>query len=634
MTAAAALTGHHFRLANTGPVFDLMRGLLGGLGANVQQVSASAGADAGPVGSGAALTLSAHGLRGPLRDAPAHYSAVDALGGSHIAQYTYRRDAAYLIPQLPVVAQAALGTTALLAGRLHGRPPVPDISALRALLSIQTGHFVFGPVMDPGRWKLTPRGQQATYATYRCTDDWIFIGSSTHSFMIKTLQAAGLDDLLDNPLVLEGPRALRGTPVERELWDRLWEEMSKHDRAHWLAVFEQWKIPAGPVLSLEEAMVHPQIAAAGLAEPGATPWPLNRLVQVEPLVGSTPRARQAGPLPLSGVRVVELAGYIAGPYCGRLLRDLGAEVVKIEPVDGDPFRSLGYGFVTWNHGKKGLALDLRQPAAKQRLAGLIAQADIFLTNYKADALERMGFGRAAVLSLNPALVHVAISAFGESGPLAHLPGFDPVVQAFAGVQKRQGGDGEEPVKLQCPATDYLSGTLGAIGALAALVHQRQHGGGAVVRTSLLAAALLLNYDAYAAIAGGRPYPRGGVDFAGPHPLNALYQAQDGWVLTAQEQPFDEIAADVQALLDLAATMPADALVKHLTAAGVPALPSLHPEHLPSHPQHEANSNWMTLEQPELGVLTFPAPALGPATGLASPGLGQHNPDEDVALFAT
>ncbi|MGH2600414.1 MAG: CaiB/BaiF CoA transferase family protein, partial [Dehalococcoidia bacterium] len=336
------------------------------------------------------------------------------------------------------------------------------------------------------------------------------------------------------------------------------------------------------------------------------------------------------PRPLGGLRVVELAGYIAGSYTGRLLADLGAEVVKVEPPDGDPFRVLGYGFVTWNYGKRGLALNLREPADRARLLALVREADVLVTNYRPEALARMKIGRDHLFAVNPALVHCTISAFGESGPLAHLPGFDPVVQGFAGIMRRQGGDGE-PVKPQIAATDYLSAMLATIGVLAARTAQAERGGGFIVRTSLLAAAMLLNESAYAAVRAGQPYLSGGRDFKGPHPLNGLHQAADGWLLTtlprAEESP--STAEALGYLHEGIANDQVDAAIARLGRAGVPAVPALEPEHLTGEPHFADNALWTSVEQPEQGTLTFPAPVLGPPAPAPAPAVGEDNAVDEI-----
>jgi crotonobetainyl-CoA:carnitine CoA-transferase CaiB-like acyl-CoA transferase len=325
------------------------------------------------------------------------------------------------------------------------------------------------------------------------------------------------------------------------------------------------------------------------------------------------------------VRVVELAGYIAGSYTGRLLADLGADVVKIEPPDGDPFRVLGYGFVAWNYGKRALALNLRATEDRARLLDLVRDADILVTNYRPEALTRMGVGRDDLFAVNPALIHCTISAFGETGPLAHLPGFDPVVQAFAGIMRRQGGAGE-PVKPQIAATDYLSAMLATLGILAARLAQHERGGGAVVKTSLLAAAMLLNEPAYAAVRAGRPYLTGGRDFKGPHPLNALHQARDGWLLTVlpEATESDAVASALRILNGGIASEDVATAIHRLDELSVPAVPVLDPEHFVQEPHFADNNLWTTVDQAAQGLLTFPAPVLGPAMPAPAPAVGQDN----------
>ena len=623
------LTGRTYTVASATPAAALASFVLSDLGADIRQAPPGTDADIGDRAGGAAprsVALDAYVARGRFSTAPTHESAVLAIGGALMGQYTYADGPAYLVTPYASVGQALLATAATLAHGLQPAAPALPVSTLQGLLALQTGHYAFGPQADPARWRSSPRGQLFSYSTYRAADDWIFLGASTHVFMIKVLQALGLYDVLDDPRTHEGPRAFKGTPFEAELWERLGAVIRQRPRDHWLALFERAGIPAGPVLSLEEALAHPQIAAAGLAEPGEPVGRLTNLVRVTRRGEAAPRpVEDDGPRPLSGLRVVELAGYIAGSYAGRLLADLGTDVVKIEPPDGDPLRVLDYGFVAWNHGKTGLALNLRDGAGRARLLDLVREADVLVTNYRPEALARMGVGRDDLFAINPALIHCTISAFGESGPLAHLPGFDPVVQGFAGIMKRQGGD-DEPVKPQIAATDYLSGMLSCIGVLAARTAQREQGGGYVVQTSLLAAALLLNEPAYADVRAGRSYLIGGRDFRGPHPLNALHATRDGWLLAVAPDA-QESAAVASALRYLGGGTSGDTTeeaIATLRRFDLPAVPALHPDHLPSEPHFLENALWLTVEQPDQGALTFPAPVLGPPHAAPAPAVGAHN----------
>jgi crotonobetainyl-CoA:carnitine CoA-transferase CaiB-like acyl-CoA transferase len=632
---AKPLSNQAFVNASRSPAARLASFLLSDLGGTVRaepQPAAVDIVDLETTATASGAVLSPYGTKGRFALAPAHDSAVDAIGGALMAQYTYEPGPAYLVTPYATVGQALLTTAAVIARRLNRTtlPPI-DVSALQGLFAVQTGAYAYGPMAETARWNSSPRGQLATYSTYRAADDWIFIGASTHVFMLKVIQTLGLDEILADPRSHEDPRAFRGTPLEQELWEQIGETIARQPRKYWLRVFEEAGIPAGPILSIEEALVHPQIAAAGLVEPDESIGRLANLVRVSKRGDASPRpVLSSGPMPLSGVRVIELAGYIAGSYAGRLLTDLGADVVKVEPPGGDPFRVLGYGFVAWNHAKRALSLDLRADADRRRLLNLIRDADILLTNYRPEALARMGVGRETLFDVDPALVHCTISAFGETGPISHLPGFDPVVQGFAGIMRRQGG-ADEPVKPQIAATDYLSGMLSVIGMLAARLAQAERGGGYVVQTSLLAAALLLNEPAYAAVRAGQPYLSGGRDFRGPHPFNGLHQTADGWILTvAPDISENGDRADALAYLDNAIRGDStDGALARLAGLSIPAVPALDPATLTDEPHFATNHLWHTVDQPEQGAITFPAPVLGPSIAAPAPPIGQDNDAETV-----
>jgi len=621
--AEKPLATRTFRISSSGPAARIARLVLGDLGGRLVETAPGAAADIADAGSpGLLVSLSPFGARGRFAESPAHHSAVEAIGGAQMAQYTYTPGPAYLVSPYSTVAQGLLATIAALAGQISPPHRPASVSALQGLLAINEGFYVFGPIPEPDRFTPSPRGQTPVYSTYRAADGWMFLGASTTSFMIKVLQALGLDDVLNDPRIHElGARALRIPDLGGGLWEQIGPIIRDKPRQHWLDLFEAIKVPAGPVLTMEEALAHPQLQVAGLVEPGEPIGRLKGSTQVTRRGDAAPRSPRArGPRPLSGLRVVELAGYIAGSYTGRLLQDLGASVVKIEPPDGDPFRSNGYGFVAWNQGKRSLALNLREPAAKARLLGLVGEADILVTNYRPEALARMGVGREDLFAINPGLIHCTVSAFGETGPLAHLPGFDPVVQAFAGIMKRQGGDGE-PVKPQMAATDYLSAMLATAGILAARSQQLDEGGGYVVRTSLLAAALLLNAEGYEDVRTGRQYVRGGRDFKGPGPWNSLYAARDGWLLTVAGESALISAESVSSAVD---GVNVDAAIARLQALGVPAVPCIDPIAMPAEQHFIDNQLWIGIEQPEMGRLTLPAPVLGPARSEPAPACGADN----------
>src|SRR3989454_1249555 len=143
------------------------------------------------------------------------------------------------------------------------------------------------------------------------------------------------------------------------------------------------------------------------------------------------------PPPLDGIRVVDLTSYIAGSYGAMMLADLGADVVKVESLDGDPFRELP-GFYGWNRGKRSIALNLKDPDGRAIVHRLAERADVVMENMRPGVADRLGVDYATLRKLNPRLIYCSVTAFGSDGPYRDRPGFDPLVQAMSGVMTLQG----------------------------------------------------------------------------------------------------------------------------------------------------------------------------------------------------
>lgn len=183
--------------------------------------------------------------------------------------------------------------------------------------------------------------------------------------------------------------------------------------------------------------------------------------------------------PLAGIVVCDLSTVLAGPWCTMLLGDLGADVIKVEPPDGDPTR--GYGppyagtestyYLAANRNKRGIRLDLKQEAGRDVLRRLLSRSDVLVENNRPGGLDRLGFPDAEINRLNPGLVHLAITGYGTDGPDADRPGFDFVIQAVAGLMSITGPDGGGPTKVGVAIADLTAGMLGAVAVLAALVAQ-------------------------------------------------------------------------------------------------------------------------------------------------------------------
>lgn len=245
--------------------------------------------------------------------------------------------------------------------------------------------------------------------------------------------------------------------------------------------------------------------------------------------------------PLAGVLVVELCTSVAGPYAGMVLAGLGARVVKVErPGAGDdarhwgpPFTDAGESvmFRAMNAGKESIALDLRLPTDRHVVHALLDRADVVLQNWRPGKLEALGIGHAAVAARNPGVVWCDITAFGDTGPLAPEPGYDPLVQAFAGIMAVTGHDGAPPVRVGTSIIDMGTGLWAALGVLAALAARATTGRGDHLGISLLETGLAwLPYQLAAAAQGTPTRPLGsGLGMLVPY---QAFPTADGWLVLA------------------------------------------------------------------------------------------------------
>ena len=204
---------------------------------------------------------------------------------------------------------------------------------------------------------------------------------------------------------------------------------------------------------------------------------------------------------LSGVRVVEQGTFITGPACGMLLGDLGADVVKVEqPGTGDPFRSFKGGlysphYQTYNRNKRSITLDPKDAADREVLDALVADADVYIQNFRPGVADKLGVGEARLRALNPRLVYSTISGFGATGPAAARPAYDTVAQAASGFLKLLVNP-ENPRVVGPAIADALTGFYAAYGILGALVERGRTGGGRTVEVSMLEAMAHFNLDAF------------------------------------------------------------------------------------------------------------------------------------------
>ncbi len=342
------------------------------------------------------------------------------------------------------------------------------------------------------------------------------------------------------------------------------------------------------------------------------------------------------PGPLAGVKVLELAQIMAGPTSGMLLADLGADVVKVERIPGgDDTRTMdrpkvngeSAAFMAMNRNKRGIALNLKVPAAQEALKRMVRQADVLTENYRKGTMEKLGLGYESLRKINPALIYCSISGFGRTGPYAERGGYDLIAQGMSGLMAMTGEPGRAPVKHGAPTCDINAGLLGALGVVSAYVHRLKTGEGQLVDTSLFEAGIHQTFW-HAAIyfaTGESLGPSGSA-----HILSApsqAFQAADGgltigganqanWerlvrVLEAPEWLADpRFASNSERMKNLGALVPLmnerigkrklGELLAALDAAGVPCGPINSIAQVASDPQALAREMVVALEHPRAG----------------------------------
>lgn len=368
---------------------------------------------------------------------------------------------------------------------------------------------------------------------------------------------------------------------------------------------------------------------------------------------------------LAGFRIIDVSQVISGPVCTRILADQGADVVKVEPVGGDLTRGLGGGgrgmspvFATSNRNKRSLAIDLKNEAGVQAVKRLVADADVFVQNFRPGAAERLGIGAGDLRALNPRLVYVSISGFGEKGPFANKRVYDPVIQALSGLTAIQGGSGK-PAMMRLIVPDKVTALTAAQAITAALLARERTGEGQHVRLAMLDAVVSFLWPE-----GMAYHTFIGEDTAGlkpPDRRELVFETRDGfmivgtvahreWVAFCQATERTDLLEDerfrsaagmvkyAEARLDLMAevleTRTTGEWLERFDRAQVPCAPVLTRDELPTHPQIIENELVVESTHPIAGRMRQARPpermeGSPSSLRLPAPGLGQHS-DEVLA----
>lgn len=294
-------------------------------------------------------------------------------------------------------------------------------------------------------------------------------------------------------------------------------------------------------------------------------------------VFGTNRAGQPGPL--SGVRVLDLSAYIAGPYGCSLLADQGADVIKVEPPVGDNLRKYpstleaeSRAFLGVNRSKLGVVLDLKHPADKERLLALVRNADVLVHNFRPSVPGRLGIGYEQLSAVNPRLIYCAVTGYGETGPLKDKAGYDQVLQTMTGMCTLQGKHGGAPEILYGSVVDYYASALVAGAVSSALYEREKSGAGQYVGVSLLRAALTMQ-SARMVWAESEPREVGRDMRSGG--ITGIHPTRDGYIYISANTPhFWRALCEKTGLADLLSTDRYDSVRKRAEHHGE-IVPRLH-----------------------------------------------------------
>lgn len=540
---------------------------------------------------------------------PSHDILVQARLGLMDEQQGHRPGPVYSRLPLPSWGACFLATAGILArliAREHtGRGGPAHTSLLQGALAPL---LVYWPRDDGGRIVGgLPKGTPTSL--YECADGvWIHVMDFAGEVLTRLP--------LGQEVLAEIPEAELGASMEREPRGFFGDTgimrpiFRRRTSAEWLAALHEADIPVLPVQPLGEVFRDEQAILNGYAIEVEDPtWgrvlqagvpfhvaPPVRTKGPAPLLGEdvdelTPRPRSFVPrgapvgtkYPLQGLRVLDFGAWIAGPFAAMLLGDLGAQVVKIDPIDisGAAVHSTqGSALAGGLRGKRSIRLDLKHPRAGDVLCRLVAWADVLCHNLRNQTAEKLGVDYARVQQLNPKIVYSHVNFYGPLGPRADWPGYDQLAQAYCGWEHESGGPGNPPMWNRLGVMDFLTSLASLSVALLGIIQRARTGQGQKVATSILGVGALTASETMVLADGTiAPYPRIDSGQTGLDPGYRIYEAQDGWLAVAATGDRERFAlfriaetVDSECLATRLRGLSVSELLKRLEDMGVPAEP--------------------------------------------------------------
>lgn len=578
-------------------------------------------------------SITAYGKHGPWKDEPPIDVLVMARMGILGSQPGFRPAPVHVVHPLPSAGAAILANlgiaAALLAREQTGRGRKVDTSLMGGALLYHPK--VTGEHIESRGFQTNPSGSAPFYSNYACADgEYVQLGCVHEKFINIAADLFGLTEALKEPRFGHG-RLPQTDEADIECRALVAQAVRTKPYAEWAKMFEASDVPFARCQVSEDSMVDPQVQFNNMVvelqdpeigtvtqmgvpihfseTPGRIQGPRVPPAQAATTLpdGLTDVASaahgqpvQSGPFdpPLQGIRILEITNLIAGPTGGRLLADLGADVIKFEPPTGDISRPIGRTyFFNVNANKRSVSVDTRTPEGKDVAQKIAASADAMLANLRPHATERMGIGPA----INPNLIETHLTGYGWTGPYARRPGIDPLAQGLMGLQRAQGGKENPPVfPAQLAPTDYTTGAMGALGTILALYARARTGVVQRVDSNLLNGGAVLSSEWFTRYQGKPERPLADRGQYGLNPFHRLYQVRDAWIYVVAETESERQAmckaVDAEALLSahqdavgvphpndtplahaLAArfaTVQVDDILHRLNAAGVPCAPAV------------------------------------------------------------
>ena len=640
-------------------------------------------------------SITAYGKRGPLKDEPPIDDLVMARMGISANLPGFRPGPVHMAHPFPSVGAALLAAvgvvSALYSREKTGRGRSVETSLMAGALLYQPR--VVGEKLEPNPLQAHPAGSYPFYSVMECADGkWLQFGCVHPGFVKAAAQVLGIEYILDDPRL--GDRGRPDTEEEDRRLRPIVEGVIKTKRYdEWAEMFDKADVPYARACVTEEGMRNPQVEANGMVvrmedpvlgpmvqmglpielsdTPGEVkgPRPVTGAHTEEVLSGlASAKARSdpdqelcSAPLDptLKGVRVLEITNLIAGPTGGKLLAALGADVVKLEPLQGDISRPAGRTyFFHLNADKRSVSVNTRAPEGSEMVRAIAARSDVLLANLRPGATERMGIDADFLRKSAPQLIEAHITGYGRTGPYARRAGIDPLAQAWMGLERAQGGPENPPVfHSQLAPTDFTAGAMCALGAIMALLVRERTGRSQRVDTNLLNGGIIISSEHFTEYEGKPPRRLADKGQYGLSPLHRLYQTADGWIYLAAEAPeewprlcatlaLDGLADDARfesaearlrsaelarELADVMRQAETEALVAKLRAAELPCAPVLpgDSEAVLSDPHLQANDMVVTRQHPTVGRLQLSANTIRfgdtlPISGRLTPFLGEHN----------